>query len=96
MVVQQIVVLAFLAGFVLATGICLWVQRDNIKDLEHYRQIFGELYGFEGFDIKAARNKPTKGRHVAEQQFDPPIPDFLKDREQEVNLDDVFHEWGGR
>jgi hypothetical protein len=96
MVVQQIVVLAFLAGFVLATGICLWVQREDKQDLEHYRSIFGELYGFEGFDIKAARTKPTKGRHVAEQQFDPPIPDFLKDREAEVNLDDVFHEWGGR
>lgn len=86
----QAVCLGFLVGFVVATIISLVARRENLSDLEVYREHFGEVHDLAGMDIKAPRiDLRTDPRTEAwgwveptdapKKRVDlPPLPDFLK------------------
>lgn len=115
--VQQALVLGIIIGFTLATAVMLWRNREDRKDLEHYRSLFAQVYDFGDMDVKRSRKGEFTGRHVKQPRqgerhlhvverqpdFDPPIPDFLKDPadverdlRNQVSIDELLQDWGGR
>jgi purine-cytosine permease-like protein len=81
--VNQALCLGFLIGFIVATIISLIARRENLSDLEVYRQYFGEIHDIAGLSVKAPRTEAWgRTTHIVSSELDPkdlpPLPDFLK------------------
>jgi len=79
----QAVLLGFLIGFIVATSIGLYVRRENLSDLEVYRQAFGEVGNLRTITLKAPTDTEAWGwvepTDAPKKRVDlPPLPDFLK------------------
>ncbi len=85
--VNQAICLGFLIGFIVATAIGLVARRENLSDLEVYREHFGEVHDLADVQSMDARLRSDPRTEAwgwveptdAPKRVDlPPLSDFLK------------------